>query len=317
MRENQLPLRMRISEAHLLFQPAGRLSGSDGCNRFTGTCSSWEIRSRSGRWLGPDGVHQRDRRNRTCVPRGAEKHNAIDGRQRPPGPLRHGGQSGRGVYSLVVKRPGRRPHQSSAGTSWQLVKFQGSDEKSLTPDGGAKYTIEFGSGGRLTARIDCNRGPGTWKSNGPNQLQFGPLALTRAKCPDQSMHDQIVKQWANIRSYIGEGRPSFSLADGRWRHLRVRTDQEERSDHVKDSLHAYQISKRRHEDWLRMEDVLNQAGDLSGKLVVKVSRGSARLHIPGQATRRREPAMWRACRAPGRFPCPFIELPARCSAGCS
>ena len=89
-----------------------------------------------------------------------------------------------------------------AGTSWQLVKFQGSDEKTLTPDDGAKYTIDFAAGGRLTARIDCNRGSGTWKSSGPSLLQFGPLALTRAKCPAGSLHDQILKQWANIRSYV-------------------------------------------------------------------------------------------------------------------
>lgn len=106
--------------------------------------------------------------------------------------------------------------QQLAGTLWQLVKFQGSDEKTLMPDDGAKYTIQFSGGGRLTARIDCNRGPGTWKSSGPNQLQFGPLALTRAKCPAESMHDQIVKQWANIRSYvIKDGHLFLSLmADG-------------------------------------------------------------------------------------------------------
>jgi hypothetical protein len=31
----------------------------------------------------------------------------------------------------------------------------------------------------------CNRGRGTWKSAGPNQLQFGPLALTRAMCRER------------------------------------------------------------------------------------------------------------------------------------
>jgi len=29
----------------------------------------------------------------------------------------------------------------------------------------------------------CNRGRATWKSAGPNELQFGPFALTRAMCP--------------------------------------------------------------------------------------------------------------------------------------
>ena len=75
---------------------------------------------------------------------------------------------------------------------------------------------EFAATGQLTARIDCNRGRGTWKSRGPNQLQLGPLALTRATCPAGSLHDQILKQWANIRSYVvKDGRLFLSLmADG-------------------------------------------------------------------------------------------------------
>ena len=88
------------------------------------------------------------------------------------------------------------------GTSWQLVKFQGSDDTTLTPDDRAKYTIAFEAGGRVIARVDCNRGHGTWTAAAPNQLQFGPLALTRAQCPAGSLHDHIVKQWGNIRSYV-------------------------------------------------------------------------------------------------------------------
>lgn len=98
------------------------------------------------------------------------------------------------------------PQQNAAaglgGTSWQLVRFQGSDDKLLTPDDPAKYTIAFGTDGSVSARIDCNRGRGTWKSSGPNQLQFGPLALTRAMCPPGSLHDRMVKDWEFVRSYI-------------------------------------------------------------------------------------------------------------------
>lgn len=102
------------------------------------------------------------------------------------------------------------------GTSWQLVKFQSSDEKTLTPDDRAKYTIAFGTDGRVSARIDCNRGMGTWKSPGPSQLQLGRLALTRAMCPPGSLHDHIVKQWEFVRSYtITDGHLFLSLmADG-------------------------------------------------------------------------------------------------------
>jgi len=103
-----------------------------------------------------------------------------------------------------------------SGTSWQLVEFRGGDDSRLTPDERAKYTIEFGEGGRVSVRIDCNRGGGTWTSGGPNHLQFGPLALTRAACPPGSLHDQIVKQWGFIRSYVmKDGHLFLSLmADG-------------------------------------------------------------------------------------------------------
>ena len=86
----------------------------------------------------------------------------------------------------------------------------------LTPDDRAKYTIEFGADGRLSARIDCNRGRSTWKTDGSSSIEFGPLALTRAMCPAGSLHDQIVKQWGNIRSYvIRDGHLFLSLmADG-------------------------------------------------------------------------------------------------------
>jgi heat shock protein HslJ len=99
-------------------------------------------------------------------------------------------------------RSGPPAESSLEGTSWKLVKFQGGDGATLTPDDGSKYTIAFAAGGRLSARVDCNRGAGAWKSNGPNQIALGPLALTRAACPAGSLHDQIVRQWGNIRSYV-------------------------------------------------------------------------------------------------------------------
>lgn len=111
--------------------------------------------------------------------------------------------------------PGAAPHPL-AGTSWQLVKFEGGDGTVLTPDDRSKYTLQFDAKGAVAARIDCNRGRGTWTSSGPSQLQFGPLALTRAFCGPPSMHDQIVKQWGNVRSYVmRDGHLFLSLmADG-------------------------------------------------------------------------------------------------------
>jgi para-nitrobenzyl esterase len=115
-----------------------------------------------------------------------------------------------------AQTPPQKAAAGLGGTSWQLVKFQGSDDKTLTPDDKAKYTITFETDGRVSARIDCNRGHGTWKSSGPNLLQFGPLALTRAMCPPGSLHDRIAKDWEFVRSYtIKDYRLFLSLmADG-------------------------------------------------------------------------------------------------------
>ena len=117
--------------------------------------------------------------------------------------------------SVLAQEPGQTA-QPLGGTSWRLVKFQGSDETTLTPDDKAKYTIEFGADGNVSARIDCNRGRGTWTSSGPNQLRFGPLALTRAMCPPGSLNDRIAKDLGYVRSYMmKDGHLFLSLmADG-------------------------------------------------------------------------------------------------------
>jgi len=102
------------------------------------------------------------------------------------------------------------------GTSWQLVKFQGGDDKTLVPADRTRYTLAFDNNGSVSVRIDCNRGHGTWKSSGPNQLEFGPLALTRPMCPPAPLNDRIPKDWQYVRSYtLKDGRLFLSLmADG-------------------------------------------------------------------------------------------------------
>ena len=59
--------------------------------------------------------------------------------------------------------------ESLAGTSWQLVKFQGGDGKVITPEERANYSVAFAGDGTFNVRFDCNRGRGGWKSSGRNQ----------------------------------------------------------------------------------------------------------------------------------------------------
>jgi len=110
----------------------------------------------------------------------------------------------------------RQSPASLGGTSWQLVQFRGGDGTLLTPDDKAKFTLAFAADGVMSARVDCNRARAGWKSSGPNQLEFGPIAATRAQCPPGSLHDQIMRQLPNVRSYLmKDGQLFLSLmADG-------------------------------------------------------------------------------------------------------
>ena len=89
-----------------------------------------------------------------------------------------------------------------AGTTWQLAKLQAPDETTYVPDDKSKYTITFGRNGRVTARVDCNRASSTWRSPRAGELQFGSWSRTSAKCGPNSLHDKIVMEGANVRSYV-------------------------------------------------------------------------------------------------------------------
>ncbi len=201
-------------EAHLQFQ-GRRLSGSDGCNRLTGTYQLNGDRVAFGQMAGTQ---------MACVNPGGTESPFRDALKSATKLTVAGDRlelSDAAGTRLAVFAAGSQTAAASsstnlAETAWQLVKFQGSDDTTRTPDDRSKYTIEFGSGGRLTARVDCNRGRGTWKSSGSNQIEFGSLALSRAKCPAGSLHDQIVKQWGNIRSYVVKDGDLFLslMADG-------------------------------------------------------------------------------------------------------
>ena len=110
-----------------------------------------------------------------------------------------------GAVATGLADPGYSSSTSDdlSGTSWQLVKFQDSDGTVLVPAGDrSKYTIAFGTNGRATVRVDCNRGSGGWTYKGPNQIQFGSMSVARAKCGPGSLHDRIVKDGAVVRNYV-------------------------------------------------------------------------------------------------------------------
>ena len=119
------------------------------------------------------------------------------------------------LLALGCAQPAQAP-ASLAGTSWQLVRFQGGDGALATPDDRSKYTLAFSNEGIFSMRIDCNHGRGGWKSAGPGQVEFGPMAITRAFCPPGSLHDHLIKRWPYVRSYLIRGGKLYLslMADG-------------------------------------------------------------------------------------------------------
>ncbi len=110
--------------------------------------------------------------------------------------------------SLTMTAWGQAPAAATdlEGTAWELVKIEGTDAKIHVPAERGHYLLAFTPHGELSARIDCNRGSGTWSSPEAGQLVLGPLASTRAQCPPGSLYDEIVAHWTEVRSYaIREG----------------------------------------------------------------------------------------------------------------
>ncbi len=102
------------------------------------------------------------------------------------------------------------------GTSWRLVGIASMDDSTWTPQEPDRYTLELRGDRSVAIAADCNRGDGTWASDRPGQLRFGPLATTRALCPPESLSERYLEQFPWVRSYvIREGHLFLAtMADG-------------------------------------------------------------------------------------------------------
>ena len=118
--------------------------------------------------------------------------------------------------SMQETAPASAPPETLASTSWQLVQIMSMDDQVFTPSEPSHYALYFDEDERVRVRVDCNRGQGTWSTNGPSQLEFGPLATTRMLCPPGSLHDRFLNDLKYVRSYIFKDGHLFlaTMADG-------------------------------------------------------------------------------------------------------
>ncbi|MBB3223620.1 META domain-containing protein [Pseudoduganella umbonata] len=110
-----------------------------------------------------------------------------------------------------------------AGSVWQLVGYQaaGAGTAEVRPARPDQYQLRFGADGRLSARVDCNQGSGTWAATpgaaggASGSLMLGPLATTRMMCPPSPLAGRLPGDIEAVRSYrIDGGRLHLELAGG-------------------------------------------------------------------------------------------------------
>lgn len=102
------------------------------------------------------------------------------------------------------------------GTQWRLVKIMSMDDRTFEPADTTAYTLNFGADGNAAIQADCNRAHAAWSSSTPGQLEFGPIASTRALCPEESLSETYLRQFEWVRSYVLEDGRLYlaTMADG-------------------------------------------------------------------------------------------------------
>jgi heat shock protein HslJ len=102
------------------------------------------------------------------------------------------------------------------GKTWQLVEIVSMNDRVDVPNDRSLYTVSFETDGIAQIHADCNRGTGSWTSTAPGKLQFGQIVATQALCPPNSLHDNYLKQFPWVRSYVVKHGHLFlaTMADG-------------------------------------------------------------------------------------------------------
>ena len=108
------------------------------------------------------------------------------------------------------------PRAELSDTSWRLVRITSMDDRVFEPGDRDLYGLRFAADGSASVLADCNRGRGQWNSDSAGQLNFGPIAATRAECGPDSLSSRYLAQFEFVRSYVLREDHLFlaTMADG-------------------------------------------------------------------------------------------------------
>jgi heat shock protein HslJ len=76
--------------------------------------------------------------------------------------------------------------------AWKLQSLTRADSTVVSVSQPERFTVEFTDVNRISLRADCNRGFGSFSSNG-NTISVGPVAITKAYCVETApLDDEFV-----------------------------------------------------------------------------------------------------------------------------
>ena len=93
---------------------------------------------------------------------------------------------------LSIGAGGISESEDITGVVWKWHQtLYNNDQKSVPPDP-SHYTVTFNPNGTLNIRADCNRGGGTFSTEG-KRISIEVTHTTRAMCPPESLEQTFIK----------------------------------------------------------------------------------------------------------------------------
>ncbi len=155
---------------------AGRISGSDGCNRFSGpytSTSPGKLQFAAPRVGTMMACPTEDDAQRARV--FDETLSATRGYRIEAGKLVLLDAAGASLLSFDAQATGL------AGTAWRVDGYNNGKQAVVSVTTGSTLTLAFGAKGRVSGSGGCNNFSGSFQSDG-EKLTIGPLADTRKAC---------------------------------------------------------------------------------------------------------------------------------------
>ena len=86
--------------------------------------------------------------------------------------------------------------------TWEWVRLTTTPVELMDIDEPEKYTVRFGSDGKVVLKADCNRGAGSYSVSADRKLTLKPIGLTRMMCPPGSLSNRFAKEVGRATSYF-------------------------------------------------------------------------------------------------------------------